>query len=334
MSVFRHPDRHRVAVLVRDGVVPLELGSVSQLFGSAQTAEGTPLYEVVTCAIVPGVVRTDCDYSINVMTGPEALLEADTVILPASMEQDQILVPGGLAPELADALRNIRPDARIASICTAAFVLAAAGLLNGHKATTHWKTVHEFVAAFPDIPLEPSVLYTDGGNILTAAGQASGIDLCLHMIRRDHGSIVANAVARYAVVPPHRDGGQAQYIPRPVSVSTATSANPTRDWALKNLGDELTLNQLAAHSQQSVRTFTRRFRDEMGVSAMTWLTQQRVEHARMLLEESDLAIDQVAAKAGFGSAASLRQHLQAAIGLSPSAYRATFADRPERAVTV
>jgi transcriptional regulator GlxA family with amidase domain len=334
MSIFRYPDRHRVAVLVRDGVVPLELGSISQLFGSAQTAEGTPLYEVVTCAIVPGVVRTDCDYSINVMTGPEALLEADTVILPASMEQDQILVPGGLAPELADALGSIRPDARIASICTAAFVLAAAGLLNGHKATTHWKTVDEFVAAFPDIPLEPSVLYTDGGNILTAAGQASGIDLCLHMIRRDHGSIVANAVARYAVVPPHRDGGQAQYIPRPLPVSTATSANPTRDWALKNLGDELTLNQLAAHSQQSVRTFTRRFRDEMGVSAMTWLTQQRVEHARMLLEESDLAIDQVASKAGFGSAASLRQHLQAAIGLSPSAYRATFADRPERAAAV
>ncbi|MDA8369133.1 MAG: helix-turn-helix domain-containing protein [Nocardiopsaceae bacterium] len=323
MSAFSHSGRHRVAVLVRHGLLPIEMGIVHRLFGQARSAGGAPLYEVLTCTLVPGEVRTDADITINVAHGPEILGEADTVVVPAS-PADYEPREGPLSTPLAEAVAAIRPGARIASICTGSFVLAAAGLLDGRRATTHWRSCDAFRRLYPAVKLDPNVLYTDDGGVLTSAGVASGIDLCLHMIRCDHGAAVANEVARGTVVSPHRDGGQAQFIRRPVPEPRVSSTGAARAWALEHLDRPVGLRDLAARESMSVRTFTRRFRDEVGVSPLQWLTLQRIERARQLLEETDLPVDRIAADAGFGTAASLRQHLQAALGVSPSAYRSTF----------
>ncbi|WP_254896983.1 GlxA family transcriptional regulator [Amycolatopsis sp. Hca4] len=323
MAAFVHPNRHHVAVLVRHGMLVIELGIVHRLFGQARSAAGEPLYEVVTCTLEPGPVRTDTDVTIPVERGPEVLAEADTVIVPASRVEYEPLARV-LTPPLKAALDRIRPDARIASICTGAFVLAAAGLLDGRRATTHWRSAQDLRDRFPEVEVDPCVLYTDDGDVLTSAGVAAGIDLVLHMIRRDHGAAVANEVARGTVVSPHREGGQAQFVRRPVPEPRTSSTKEARAWALENLHRPLTLRELAAREAMSTRTFTRRFREEVGISALQWLTQQRVERARQLLEESDLPVDRVATEAGFGTAASLRQHFQAALGVSPSAYRSTF----------
>lgn len=327
MGVFRHPDRHHIAVLVRPGLLPMELGFVHQLFALAFNAAGEPLYEVVTCAVDPGELRTTADFAVHVGNGPDALAEADTVFVPAAAEDYE--PRSDLAPELLAALARIPGHARIASICTGAFVLAGAGLLDGRTATTHWNAADRFRRAFPQVELDPSVLYVDEGAVLTSAGEAAGIDLCLHMIREEHGAAVANDVARSAVVAAHRDGGQAQFIRRAVPEPRSSSTGRAREWALENLHRVLSLRELADLESMSVRTFTRRFRDETGLSPVQWLTRQRVERARQLLEETELPVDQVAADAGFGTAASMRQHLRARLGISPSTYRSTF--QPGRA---
>ncbi|MFF7410164.1 GlxA family transcriptional regulator [Streptomyces lydicus] len=319
--------RHRVAVLVRDGMLPIEVGIVHRIFGEARAASGERLYELMTCGLRPGEVRTDTDFTVHVAHGPEALAAADTVVVPASgsdYDLGEERCAGLLSEGMADALRRIRPGTRIASICTGAFVLAAAGLLDGRRATTHWRSVDDFRRLFPRVELDADVLYTDEGDVLTAAGVASGIDLCLHMVRCDHGAAVANDVARRTVVPPHREGGQAQYVRRPMAEPQVSSTGAARAWALQHLDRPLSLRELAARESMSVRTFTRRFREEVGISPLQWLTQQRIEHARQLLEETDLTVDRIAAEAGFGTAASLRQHLQSALGVSPRAYRSTF----------
>ncbi|MDI3386918.1 helix-turn-helix domain-containing protein [Streptomyces sp. B-S-A8] len=314
---------HRVAVLVRHGVLPMELGLVHQLFGSARSTHGEPLYSVVTCALTPGMIRTDADFPIRADHGPEALQEADTVLVPASHEEDESYADG-LPPALTAALDRIPPGSRIASICTGAFVLAAHGLLDGRSATTHWLSTDHFARAHPTVRVEPEVLYVDGGRVLTSAGEAAGIDLCLHMIRCDFGAAVAADVARRTVVPPHREGGQAQYIPRPVAAPASSSTSAARAWALSRLEQPLTLRELADREAMSVRTFSRRFREESGLTPMQWLAQQRLARARQLLEETDCTVDRVAAESGFGTAASLRQHFQTALGVSPRAYRVTF----------
>ncbi|MGP3969516.1 GlxA family transcriptional regulator [Streptomyces sp. 6N223] len=323
-GVFTTPGRHRVAVLVRHGLLPMELGIAHRILGRAKAPSGQPLYEVVTCTPTPGVLRTDADFTVNVEHGPEAVAEADTVIIPAAHGRDETYASGTLPPDLAGALARIRRGARIASICTGAFVLAAAGLLDGRRATTHWAACDNFRRLFPRVRLDPDVLYTDEGDILTSAGVASGIDLCLHMVRSDFGSAVANAVARRTVVPPHREGGQAQFIERPMPDAGVQTTRNARAWALARLDQPLTLRELAAQESMSVRTFTRRFREETGSSPQRWLIQQRVERARQLLEDTELPVDRVAQAAGFGTAASLRQHMAAALGVSPSAYRRTF----------
>ncbi|WP_181767876.1 GlxA family transcriptional regulator [Streptomyces albidus (ex Kaewkla and Franco 2022)] len=324
---FQQDGRHRVAVLVRHGVMPLELGLVHQLFSAARSPDGdSPLYEVITCTLAPGPVRTNADFPVHVAHGPDTLAEADTVIIPATHEEDEPESEGRLGDALARALGRIRrPGTRVASICTGAFVLAAAGWLDGRRATTHWKSTDRFRCLFPAVDLDPDVLYTGDGDLFTSAGEAAGIDLCLHLIRYDHGAAVANDVARSTVVPPHREGGQAQFIVRPVAGGGArSSTGAARAWALRNLDRPLSLRQLAERESMSVRTFTRRFREEVGLTPVQWLTGQRIERARQLLEETDMPVDKVAADAGFGTGASLRQHLQAALGVSPSAYRATF----------
>ncbi len=324
MTTFVHSGRHPVAVLVRHGLMPMELGIVHQLLGQAESVAGEPLYEVVTCTLTPGEVRTDADFSIHVAHGPEALAAADTVIVPATHEPDETETEGRLGPLLADAFARIRPGTRVASICTGSFVLAAAGLLDGRRATTHWKSSGHLRQLYPAVDLDQDVLYTDEGNVLTSAGEASGIDLCLHMVRCDHGSAVANDVARRTVVPPHRDGGQAQFIQQPVPEPQFSNTGTARARALEYLDRPLSLRDLATWESMSVRTFTRRFREEVGMSPAQWLTQQRIERARQLLEKTDLPVDRIAADAGFGTATSLRQHLHTALGVSPSAYRSTF----------
>ncbi len=245
---------------------------------------------------------------VGVTHAADILAEADTVIVPASDEDYTPRAAPHLPPELAEAIALIRPGARIASICTGSFVLAAAGLLDGRRATTHWRSPPDLQRLHPDVRVDPGVLYTDEGGVLTAAAVAAGIDLCLHMIRADHGSRVANEVARGTVVPPHRDGGQAQYIPRPVTAAHRSSTEPARTWALAHLDRPVTLRELAGRAAMSTRTFSRRFCEEVGQTPLQWLTGQRVERARHLLEETDLPVDRVAAAVGFGTAVSLRQH--------------------------
>ncbi|MGW5045593.1 GlxA family transcriptional regulator [Streptomyces griseoluteus] len=316
---------HRVAVLALDGLLPFELGIPHRIFGRPTDARGRPLYEVVTCSIrPPGPVETAADFTVDVPHGPEALATADTVIVPASYELGPVFEEGRLTPELAAALAHVRPGTRFASICVGGYVLAAAGLLDGRPATTHWADADRFQELFPKVRVDAGVLFVDDGDVLTSAGVAAGIDLCLHMVRRDHGTAVANEVARRTVVPPHRDGGQAQYIHRPLPEPQLATTTAARAWALGRLHEPLQLRDLAEREAMSVRTFTRRFREEVGVSPGQWLTAQRVELARQLLESTDRSVDQVARDAGFGTAQSMRQHLQQALGVTPTAYRRTF----------
>ncbi|MGW1728995.1 GlxA family transcriptional regulator [Streptomyces sp. NPDC002306] len=306
----------RVVILALDGVYPFELGIPSRILGAADGR-----YEVLTCTVDGRPVRTDADFTVTVEHGPEVLATADTVVIapvsPAWVSPD-------LPEEIGAALAYVRADARIVSICTGAFVLAAAGLLDGRRATTHWQLADAFRRLFPHVALDPDVLFVEDGRILTSAGAASGVDICLHLVRSDHGSELANTVARRCVVPPFRDGGQAQYIEQPVPSSGSAGTAATRAWALERLDDPLTLTDLAAHARMSLRTFARRFHDEVGLSPGRWLIQQRVARARQLLESSDLSVDQIAGRVGFATGASLRQHLHAAIGVSPQAYRRTF----------
>ncbi|HEU4656521.1 MAG TPA: helix-turn-helix domain-containing protein [Capillimicrobium sp.] len=328
----KDPAIHRVVVLALDGVMPFELGIPGRVFGSALSPGGEPLYEVVTCSLDGGPVRTSLDFAIVADHGPEAIATAGTVVLPpqAPAGDDGCGLPPDPPAGLAEALATMRPDARLVSLCTAAFQLAAVGRLDGRPATTHWATSAAFRRRFPAVALDPDVLYVDDGDVLSAAGAAAGVDLCLHLVRRDHGSEVANQVARRCVVPPFRDGGQRQFVERPTPDALAATTGPARAWALEHLDRPLTLEQLAARAHISVRTFSRRFREEVGLSPHAWLTQQRVERARQLLETTDIPIEGVAALAGFGTATSLRQHFSRAVGVAPSAYRRSF--RTEAAV--
>ncbi|MFF1696240.1 GlxA family transcriptional regulator [Streptomyces sp. NPDC058257] len=308
---------HRVVVLALDGVYPFELGIPNRVFPLVPEA-----YEVVTCSATDDrTVATDADFTITVGHGPEALESADTVVLPP---YDLRHVTADLSEPVRAALARIRPGTRLVSICTGAFTLAAAGLLDGRPATTHWALADHFRRMFPHVPLDPGVLFVDDGDVLTSAGAASGVDVCLHVVRSDHGSAVANRVARHCVVPPWREGGQAQYIEQPIPDEGVTGTAATRAWALERLDRPLALRELAAHARMSPRTFARRFQEETGVSPGRWLIQQRVHRARHLLESSDLSVDRVAAEVGFATGTSLRQHLQAAIGVSPQMYRRTF----------
>ncbi|MER6215680.1 helix-turn-helix domain-containing protein [Streptomyces sp. NPDC001674] len=320
----RAPAPHRVVVLALAGLLPFELGIPHRIFGRAKDPAGRPLYEILTCALAPGPVRTDADFAIEVEHGPELLASAGTVVVPASYELGPVYDEGRLTDGLAAALAHIRPGTRLVSICTGGYVLAAAGYLDGRPATTHWASAEHFQRLFPSVRVDAGVLYTDDGDVLTSAGVAAGIDLCLHIVRRDHGVAVANEVARRTVVPPHRQGGQAQFTDRPVPEPQQSSTTAARAWVLDRLHEPLRLSDLARQESMSVRTFTRRFRQEAGVSPGEWITGQRVERARQLLERTELPMEAVAREAGFGTAQSLRKHVQAALGVSPTAYRRAF----------
>lgn len=314
---------HRVAVLALDDVVAFELGVPHRIFAAAVDDALRPRYEVRVCTVDGGPVRSSSGFMVVPEFGPEALAWADTVIV-ATIDPNGLCDVRDLPADLPAAFERVRPEARIVSFCSAAFVLAELGLLDGKSATTHWVLTDRMRERFPKINVDPDVLFVDEGRILTSAGAGAAVDLCLHLVRLDHGSAAANAVARRCVVPPWRDGGQAQFIERPVPAEADLSTAAARAWALANLDRPMSIEDLARRANMSRRSFTRRFREETGQSPARWLTRQRVEHARQLLESTDLTVDQIAQRSGLGTGVSLRQHLRAVLGVSPSAYRRTF----------
>ena len=319
---------HTVAVVVFDRVAVFEMGVPCEVFGIDRSAMGLPNYRVQVCAAEPGPLTTAMRYGIEPRYGLRSVARADTIVIPAWRDI------GETPPEpLLRALRRAhRRGARIASLCSGAFVLAHAGLLDGLRATTHWMYADALASRFPSVDVDPTVLYVDEGSILTSAGTASGIDLCLHMVRQDHGAEVANAFARRMVVSPHRDGGQAQFVQSPMA--TAVNGNhlaATLEWAMEHLDQVITVEQLAAHARRSPRTFARHFRAETGTTPLQWLLAQRIEAAQRMLETTDVPVAEVAIDCGFGSSAALRVHFGRVVGTSPAAYRRTFRARTRSA---
>jgi len=313
--------RHLVVAPLADGFSPFEFSVACEVFGFDRSSElGVPWYRFAVCAAGSRTVRSAVGFSATASHGLEMLRRADTVIVP-TFEQSV-----GGDGELHDELRRAhRRGARLLSFCTGAFVLAAAGLLDGRRATTHWEFTEELVRRFPSVHVDPGVLYVDDGDILTSAGTAAGIDLALHVVRQDFGAEVANALARRMVVPPHRDGGQAQFIEAPIPDVEESDPFPSIFvWMQANLDQALSVPDLARRSATSPRTFARRFRATTGTTPHQWLLRQRVLRAQELLETTDLSIDLIASRCGLGSATNLRQHFQRFVRTSPHAYRNTF----------
>jgi AraC family transcriptional activator FtrA len=313
---------HRVVGLCLDRVVALDLANPAHAFTSACDSRGKPLYEFTTCSPTGAALDSASGFSIVPEHDLGILEAADTIVVPA---YERVFEP--LPAEALEALgRAHRRGARTISVCTGAFALAHAGLLDGRRATTHWAFASELAARFPEVEVDASVLYVDEGQVMTSAGVSAGLDLALHVIRSDFGAEAGAAVARRMVAPPHREGGQAQFFERPVPVADGT-LEPTRTWAAERLEEPLDVAAMARHAAVSPRTFARRFREETGTTPLQWLLAQRVLEARRLLETGDLSIEEIAMKAGFGTAASLREHFRRATETSPTAYRRAF--RPE-----
>ena len=314
---------HTVAVLALPGVVPFDLSTPLEVFGRARLPDGNEAYRVQVCAPSPEV-RTKL-MTIHAPYGLEALATADTIVVPGC---DDVL-----APPPAEAISALRQAAsqgtRIASICAGAFVLAAAGLLDGLGATTHWLATDLLARRYPDVDVRPNVLYVDNGQILTSAGAAAGIDLCLHMVRRDHGSAVAADAARLSVVPLEREGGQAQFIVHePPPVPQGSIMEPVLAWIEENLETQLTVRQMAARCGMSERTFNRRFREQTGTTPLQWLLRARVRRAQYLLENTGHGVERIAQQAGFGSPTAFRERFRRVAGVAPQAYRASFRSEP------
>ncbi|MFD5076877.1 GlxA family transcriptional regulator [Streptomyces sp. NPDC058371] len=308
----------RVAVVAASPVSMFNLAIPELLFTKVEV-DGDPGYEVVICAPEPGPVSTTGGLDLYVRHGLDAVREADTVLVAGT---GQRYVPD---PRTVAAVREAAAAGkRVASICSGAFVLAEAGLLDGRPVTTYWELAEELRKRYPALDLKGDVLYVHDGQIMTSSGYAAGIDLCLHIIRTDYGAAVANQVARLALVAPVRPGGQTQFTQTPLPPERGTFCADTRGWAMRNLDKPLTLTELARHAGVSVRTLTRRFHAESGVSPLQWLLHQRIERAKELLETTTLPMDRIAGACGLGTADSLRGHLVRRTGLTPSAYRAQF----------
>jgi transcriptional regulator GlxA family with amidase domain len=308
-----------VSALVLDGLAPFEFGVICEVFGVDRTADGVPNFDFKICGPEPGKpLRTSVGASLIPDHGLDALIGADLVAIPA--------ISGPYLPEALDAIRvAAEGGAIILTVCSGAFVAGAAGLLDGRPCTTHWMHADELARMYPTARVDRNVLFVDDGNLITSAGTAAGIDACLHLVRRELGSEVTNTIARRMVVPPQRDGGQRQYIDQPIPVRCSDGFAPHLDWILTNLDKPHTVTTLAKLANMSARTFARRFVDETGRTPMQWVTDQRVLYARRLLEETDLDIDRVADRSGFGTATLLRHHFRRVIGVTPSDYRRSFA---------
>jgi transcriptional regulator GlxA family with amidase domain len=304
-----------LTILALDAVVPLDLAIATQLMGYPVAP-----YDVTVCGLRPGRVTTTSGFSATVSHGLRALAAADTVMVPGFSPHDRALPP----PVLTALRRAYGRGSRMVSICTGAFALAQAGILDGRRATTHWGHAGELAASFPAVTVDPDVLYVDQGQVLTSAGVAAGIDLCLHLIRADHGARAANAVARQVVIAPHREGGQAQYIRQPIQAEVGTSLAATRTWAQNHLTTPMTVRDLARHANVSERAFARRFLAETGTTPLRWLAAQRLAAARELLEDGTLTIEETARRCGLGSTDNLRLYFHRYLRTTPSAYRRAF----------
>jgi transcriptional regulator GlxA family with amidase domain len=314
---------HRVVAVVVPDVIIFDLAIPAEIFGREVERER---YSFTVCTEHPGTVATASGFDVQIESGLEAVEHADTVIVPGFFPRD------APSPAVLDALRSAAArGARVASVCVGAFALAAAGLLDGRMATTHWEFADELAARFPSVEVTPEVLYVDDGQVLTSAGIAAGVDLCLYLVRSDYGAIAATEVSRRMVAAVHRPGGQAQFMQRPIPDNGPGLAE-TRAWAIQEMHRPLTVAELADHAGYSTRTFSRRFAAEVGRSPLRWLTAERVLEARRLLEATELPIEEVAWRCGLGTAANLRLHLARDASTTPSAYRNTFrGPRPARA---
>lgn len=313
---------HRVAVLALDGVIPLDFALPVQVFAEVPYREllsGDWPYRVKVCALGP-TVRTTVGFSITPDVGLRGLARADTIVVPGFEPHGRPLDPAVLS-----SLRRAHArGTRIVSICIGAFALAQAGILNGRSATTHWQFAAELANHWPSVDVHPDVLYVDGGDVLTSGGLSSGLDLCLHVVRKDLGVDTARLVAQVLVAAPHREGNQAQFIPRPVEVTGTGPIAELCAWIRDHPEQETTLEDLAARCSMSARTFTRRFRDATGTTPLQWVVSQRMDNARRMLEATDLSVDEVAEQCGFGSTLNLRTHFRRRLDTTPTAYRHSF----------
>ncbi len=315
---------HTVALVVFDQVPAFEMAVPCEVFGIDRSELGVPWYRHRICAAETPPIRSSQGFTIDTPYGLDEVVRADTVIVPAwgvgQLDEDP-------PPALLDALRTAhRRGARILSVCSGAFVLAAAGLLDGRRATTHWMHAEELAARYPQIDVDPDVLYVDNGDVMTSAGTAAGIDLCLHVVRLDFGAEIANAVARRMVVPPHREGGQAQFVEAPMATGEPGSDRfaATLEFMLEHLDEPLSVEGMADRAAMSPRTFARRFRASTGTTPGQWLVRQRVLLAQRLLETTDDPVELIALRCGFGTAAGLRLHFRRTLATSPLVYRRTF----------
>ena len=312
-----------VAALVLPSASPFEFATLCEVFGVDRTTEGVPPIELRVCGPEAGVpLRTTVGASLVPDHGLDGLDGADLVAVSATRERE-------FAPEVIHALRAAAErGATILSVCSGSFVLGAAGLLDGRRCTGHWMNVDELRARYPLAIVDPDVLYVDDGNIITSAGTAAGIDACLHLVRRELGSAAVNTIARRMVVPPQRDGGQRQYVEQPIPTCSSDGLAPVLDWVLEHLAEEHGVSDLARRARMSDRTFARRFLAETGTTPHRWLTLQRVLLAQRLLEDTDLGVDEVAQRCGFGAGALLRHHFRKVVGVAPADYRRTFRGVP------
>ncbi|MEV5569884.1 helix-turn-helix domain-containing protein [Spirillospora sp. NPDC052269] len=320
---------HVVGLAVTPGTPVFELAVPFEVFGLDRSDLVDPWYELRTYAAEPGPLPSTGGLSLVAGHRLDDLAEeADTVLVAALSRPAQLAPPPGLVAAVREAHRRGR---RIVALCTGTYILAAAGLLDGRRATTHWLNANDFAHRFPDVDLDSGPLYIDHGDVVTTAGSGAAIDVCLHLLRHDHGAAVAAEVARRMVVPPHREGVQPQFTPPAVGGHRDGDLAPALRWAAERLREPLTVAQLARVAHMSERTLTRRFRDALGVSPLQWLLQQRVRLAQELLETTDLPVEEVARETGFGSAANLRYHFVRVAGVSPQSYRHVFRDRPAAA---
>ncbi|MGN9778554.1 GlxA family transcriptional regulator [Micromonospora sp. H33] len=312
-----------VAVIALDNVAPFELGVLAEVFGTDRTADGFPGYRFSVCTVDGGPVRTSSGFHLTPHSDLTPVDEADLVAVPAHKHGTPV-PPAALA-----ALRRAADRGTyVLSVCSGAFVLGEAGILDGRECTTHWKYVDDLQRRHPTAKVQCNSLYVQDGWLLTSAGTAAGIDACLHLVRQEHGSATATRLARRMVVPPHRDGGQSQYVEAPIpKAPEAPTLEPVLEWLMGHLDRPLTVDDLASRADMAPRTFARRFRAETGTTPHDWLTNQRVLLARRLLEETRLTVEEVADRAGFSDAAALRHHFTRRVGATPQAYRTTFRDR-------
>ncbi len=308
-----------VAALVLPSASPFEFATLCEVFGVDRTTDGVPPIELRICGPEAGVpLRTTVGAALVPDHGLDGLTGADLVAVAATRDRE-------FAPDVLDALRAAAAGgATLLAVCSGSFVLGEAGLLDGRNCTTHWMNVDELRARYPRAVVDPDVLYVDDGDIVTSAGTAAGIDACLHVVRRELGSAAVNTIARRMVVPPQREGGQRQYVEQPVPVCSSDGLAPVLEWMLEHLADEHAVADLARRARMSDRTFARRFVAETGTTPHRWLTLQRVLHAQRLLEDTDLGVDEVAQRAGFGAGALLRHHFRKVVGVAPADYRRTF----------